>query len=372
MFRPAIQRTEVLVGMAIFSLIVLYTVSNIRIQEKSVSYDVKIKAANRMEKALIALKYERMAKAIFIDDVNDPNETGLIGQQNSYITTDEGDLDAKISVLDPNVAGMLVDMLLEANVKKGDTVAVSMTGSMPGANIALLCAIEEMELFPLLISSVGASKWGANYENFTWLDMESFLYQEGIISHVSELVSIGGGSDIGRRLSPFGRQQIVEATERNQRALIKSRSLGEAIENRMDYYKSAQSSPRYGAYINVGGGAASLGNAAASHLIPPGLTTRVNFDKFPSNGTMVQFGKQGVPVIHILNIKTLFQAYQYPFAAVPTPPIGEGVFFSSRHYSLLATSIALVTLLGMIIAIGVRSKRKIKHHLQQYEPENYA
>ena len=46
---------------------------------------------------------------------------------------------------------------------------------MPGANIAVLSAAQAMKVIPVIISSVGASQWGANQLDFTWLDMESAL-----------------------------------------------------------------------------------------------------------------------------------------------------------------------------------------------------
>ena len=38
-----------------------------------------------------------MEKGVFIDIENDPNETGLVGSAFSLITTDEGDLDSKLT-----------------------------------------------------------------------------------------------------------------------------------------------------------------------------------------------------------------------------------------------------------------------------------
>ena len=119
MFRPAIQRTGVLVIMAVISLAVFYGTSAIKVEHREPAYELKLKAAQRMAAAMQVLKDFRMAEAVFIDDVNDPNETALVGSQFTHITTDEGDLDAKISVLDPNVAAMVVDYLHRAGLKDG-------------------------------------------------------------------------------------------------------------------------------------------------------------------------------------------------------------------------------------------------------------
>ena len=58
--------------------------------------------------------------------------------------------------LDPNFAAVMVDLMNSLNIKARDTVAVLMTGSMPGANLAVLSACKAMEITPIIISSLGA------------------------------------------------------------------------------------------------------------------------------------------------------------------------------------------------------------------------
>ncbi len=371
MFRPAIQRTEVLVLMAVIALLVFYTASSLTVKIQAPAHDLKIAAAERMTRAMQLLKDSRLEAPVFMDDVNDPNETGLIGRQFTYITTDEGDLDAKISILDPNVAAMVVDYLNKAGVKAGDHVAVTLTGSMPGGNLAVVCALEEMGLKPYILSSVGASQWGANIEDFTWLDMEHTLFEAGIISFRTRAASLGGGSDIGRRLSPRGRQLILEAISRNDIELIASEDLLDAIDRRINYFTESRDLNDYTAFINVGGGAAVLGDAATARLIPPGLTRRMQFQSTRNGGVMAKFGRAGVAIIHVLNIHSMFGQFDYPYAATPTPAVGVGSFYASERYNPWTTALALLILLSMVVIIGFNSKRKIKHHLEKYEPDSY-
>jgi len=371
MFRPAIQRIEVLVAMAILSMLVFYGASSLTVKVRQPAYDQKIAAAQRMRKAMEVLKTSRGEVAIFMDNVNDPNETGLIGRQFTYITTDEGDLDAKISILDPNVAGMIVDYLIRAGVKKGDPVAVTLTGSMPGGNLAVVCALEEMGVVPHILASVGASQWGANIEEFTWLDMEKILQDSAIISFGSEAASMGGGSDIGRRLSPRGRDLIRESIARNNIDLIPSESLRDAVRRRMERFTESRGIKEYKAFLNVGGGAAVLGDATYARLIQPGLTTRMQFESMRNGGVMAKFGREGVPIIHVLNIRKMFAQFDYPYATTPTPELGTGSFYARERYNPWTTVLALVLLLSMVVIVGLNSKRKIKHHLEQYEPDSY-
>ena len=101
-FIPAIQKTSTLVVLSIISLLSFIVSINSTTIDISPSYDLKIKAARLMQESMLALKNNRMESGVFIDDENDPNETGLVGSPFSLITTDEGNLDAKLTTLDPN------------------------------------------------------------------------------------------------------------------------------------------------------------------------------------------------------------------------------------------------------------------------------
>jgi len=266
---------------------------------------------------------------------------------------------------------MIVDYLIRAGVKKGDPVAVTLTGSMPGGNLAVVCALEEMGVVPHILASVGASQWGANIEEFTWLDMEKILQDSAIISFGSEAASMGGGSDIGRRLSPRGRDLIRESIARNNIDLIPSESLRDAVRRRMERFTESRGIKEYKAFLNVGGGAAVLGDATYARLIQPGLTTRMQFESMRNGGVMAKFGREGVPIIHVLNIRKMFAQFDYPYATTPTPELGTGSFYARERYNPWTTVLALVLLLSMVVIVGLNSKRKIKHHLEQYEPDSY-
>ena len=200
-FIPAIQKTSTLLALSIIAMVGFIISLNSTKVEVSSSYDIKVKAAMNMQESMNILKSSRMVSGVFIDDENDPNETGLVGSPFSLITTDEGDLDAKLTTLDPNFAAGMVELMTQLSLQKDDTVAVLVTGSMPGANIAVLTALKSLGVIPVTITSVGASQWGANQIDFTWLDMEKILYDNNLIPNRSIAASIGGRNDMGRLLS---------------------------------------------------------------------------------------------------------------------------------------------------------------------------
>lgn len=311
-------------------------------------YKEKIRAAKLMLLMENAIKEKVTQDKTPIDRVSDPNETGLIGQEFTLITTDRGILDAKLTTLNPNFAAVVVDMLKRAGVSKGDLLAVAVTGSMPALNIAVHAAVETLGLKPVIITSVGASSWGANNPALTWLDMEALLYNKGLIHHRSVSASIGGGKDRGRGLSPEGRRLILEAIRRNQVRLIHKPTLEESIQQRMKIYHQKARGKRYAAYINVGGGLGSLGASINGELVPAGLSQRLAFQNFPVKGTMIRFGEQGVPIIHLLRIEEIAQRYELPTAPVPLPEIGMGkVYFEERHDVFIA-ALSMILLTGAL------------------------
>jgi len=373
-FIPAIQKTTTLVALSVLSLLCFLIAVNAKTINISPSYKDKVEAAQLMKQAMKILKESRMEKSVFIDIENDPNETGLVGSPFSLITTDEGDLDAKLTTLDPNFSAAVVDLMYQIDLTAGDTVAVLMTGSMPGANMAVITACEALGIHPVIITSIGASQWGANQVDFTWLDMESILYENDLIPARSIAASIGGRNDMGRLLSPAGRKLITENIAAHQLPLIRRDRLAENIQDRMELFKSVHPIGQYNAVINVGGGVASLGTSFNLKLLPPGVVTRTDISNIGRpggiEGVMAKFVKANVPALHILNIRPLIRQFNMPFAPIPIPEIGMGSLYAEERYNLFVAAVCLLIVGGSVFGVGLHSKRKIKEHLIQHEPDS--
>ena len=374
-FIPAIQKTSTLVSLSAIALVSFVISINSTTIDISPSYDMKIKAANLMKESMVELRNVRMEAGVFIDDENDPNETGLVGSPFSLITTDEGDLDAKLTTLDPNFSAGMVELMLQMNLQKEDTVAILLTGSMPGANIAVLTAANAMGLIPMVITSVGASQWGANHADFTWLDMESILFNKGLINSRSVAASVGGRNDMGRLLSPAGREIIISNIEKYNIPLIRKNRLAENIDERMKLFESFNKITNYSAMINVGGGVASLGTSFNSKLLPAGIINRsdvvnISIRDGGIEGVLAKFAKKNVPVLHVLNIKSLTEQLGMPFAPIPIPEVGSGVLYAEEKYNILIATVCLFIVCGLVFGVGYQSKQKIKEHLIDHEPDS--
>ncbi len=353
-------KSNIVLGVLSFlSLLAFIAVENGKIDSKQEWYNEKLEAAKLSQLAANHLKNYRLENGVFIDVINDPNQTALIGQEYTLVTTDRGYIEAKLSATNPNFAAIIVQLLKDAGLDDKDNVAVAMTGSFPGLNISVLAALEILNLKPIVITSVGSSNFGANDPFFTWLDMEDILYKSNIFHSKSVAASIGGGSDLGRGLSPEGRDLIISAIERNDIEFINENHLEKSIARRLEIYEEASQGKHIKAFINIGGGIASLGNTINGKLIPPGLTEFLPMRNYPVRGVIIQMGQKEIPIIHLLNVSQLTEKFGLPDSPVPLPEPGEGGIFVQKKYNVVVTAIATLFLVIVIVFVYFRER---KHH----------
>ena len=351
------RRRLILMALAVTALLLQALLESTRAPVKQRDYELKIAAAELADRAFAAVRTYRRLDSARLDLVNDPAGTGLIGPEFSLITNARGDLEAKLTSLNPNFAGLLVQFFRQAGLKSGDPVAVAVSGSFPGLNICLYAACEVMHLRPVVITSVGASMWGANSPDFTWLDMETLFFDQGIFSTRSRAATFGGGNDMGRGLSPEGRQLLQEAIERNHVPLLSSANIEDAITRRMAFYEETARGRQYRLFVNIGGGVASIGSNHSRLLIPSGLSYDLGTHNWPRKGTIVLFSEKGVPVLHLLRIAELARDHGLPVSPDYLPEPGEGEIFVRQMYRLPLVAgilVAYCLLLVMILAPEIR------------------
>lgn len=273
-------------------------------------------AMRQMETCMKELKIMRLGLGIPIDRELDPAMSGLIGVDYSDITTTLGDLRAKQTALNPRFAGLLVVWLKKIKIKEGDPVALSFSGSFPALNLAVHCACDALSLNACIISSVGASCYGANIPGFTWLDMESRLFEKGFIRSRSHYASLGGIMDTGGGLGENGINIGESAINRHGATYLREgtpRTVIVDVERRMALY-TVKELPKV--FINVGGNVTSLGWVSQAALLDNGLLIRTPACSSPQRGTIFRMFETGVPVIHLINIERLAAAYHLAIAPV--------------------------------------------------------
>ncbi len=353
MNKISIRSTGILSFLGILSIVCLLIVENTKVLSEQKWYFEKLAASELSKKAQQYIKEFRFKNGVFIDNINDPNETGLIGEEFSPISTGRGSLSIKASTTNPNFAALVIALLKESGVQKGDKVAVCMTGSFPALNISTLAALQTLETQPIIISSVTSSTWGATDPNFTWLDIERELYKKRIFKHKSIAASIGGHKDIGIALSEEGRILAAKAIKRNKLLMINEGKLKSNIKKRIDLFNTKSRSKPIKLFINVGGGVASIGSKRNSKALRAGVNKNVKLIDFPEKkGTVFYMAQKKVPILHLQNLSDLMKTYNISYDPVPIPEVGEGSLYHIQKYNLLITTsctIILAALIGVIV-----------------------
>lgn len=270
----------------------------------------------------------------------------LPGPEYSLITTTLGAKDAKRLSLHPDFAAVTVDLLREAGIRQGDRVAVNVSGSFPGLNIAALAAVSALGAEPLLISSVGASSWGATDPADTWLDMEQSLIGGGLWPWRSLAASPGGVADRGGGLSDEGLALIRAAMQRNAVPELGSRDVADGVARRLAFYRDATGLPA--ALINVGGSHVIFGSSGHARPLRQGLTTGYRPAAAPADSLAAPFLAANRPVIHYINIRRLAARYHIN---ADSPP-GSAAVFYRRTLAPPLRALAAAALITAIVLLG--------------------
>ena len=343
---PTHVSRSVHVLMAVLSLVVLFAAERFQVSHVQPHLEEKQKAATRMAMGMDVLRTYRIRHVAEVDAEIDPTESGMLGTSASTTTTTSGSLEAKRTTVNPNWAAVLVDLLYDAGVEPGDLVALGVSGSFPALNLAAFAAAEELDLEIVSIASAGASSWGANFPNYSWLRMESVLGRAGVISNHSVAASLGGVRDRALGMSATGRGHLRAAIDDSEATFLSTETKEASIETRMDTYAAAAAGRRFSAYINAGGSLVSIGPRSAKRLYRPGLISRPHARGTQVDSVMMRFLRDGVPVINLSKVVPLAERYGLPVEPVEMPRAGEGTIFERREHSRLLVAV----LLGGLIA----------------------
>jgi poly-gamma-glutamate system protein len=346
-----------MITLCLLSLLCLYIVETNKKLVQVNHYDLKLQATLKAGQAFEELKSMRKSKGIRVDKRHDPSMSGLIGREKTDITSDHGVLRSKQIALNPNLAALIVTWLQDLGLKEGDTVAIGMTGSFPSIDISTLAAVQTMKLKPLIILSSTASQWGANIPHFSILDMMADLKKKGIFDYDVLGASIGASQDQGKNLNQRGLNLILDTIKKYKYPLIKEPLVSESINKRLDIYKQASDGAKIKAYINVGGGVASIGKhfavddltadekkAILKHSLKTGPNVTLPVTLANTNSVAIRYLKQGIPVINLKNINVLAAKYNLkPWDG--SEGVGIGPLFFTPRYNLWFAAIGLVLIM---------------------------
>ncbi len=340
---------------SILAFILLQVVSPNKAKNRS---PAELSAALLMEKAMTAIVSFREQTVSQIDEIADPNRTGLIGTELSPLTTTLGQLEAKRTTTNPNFAGLIVHLLDQAGVSSGDTIAIGASASFPALVIAALAAAQAKQVIPLTILSLGASSFGANVLEFNLLDIYQLLIKEKILATFPLMISLGGEKDIGEDFPPEIRSYLLKQINASGVDYFYEPDLPENVALRMNFYQPDSLSRQIAAFINIGGSLANLGTSEKALKVKPGLNTQITDLPPPKErGVLFQMAAHHIPVIHLLNIRDLCWQYRLPWDPLPLPKAGEFVIKSpdvNDDLALWSIAVIYFLILVSLILLGRR------------------
>lgn len=296
------------------------------------------------------LKYEKGVKSDVLSNVAN---NFMIGDEWSDITSSLGSLEAKEISTNPDFAALFVRYIYEVGLKKGDRAGVIISGSFPSLAISCLAALQTTGVDAVVMSSLGASTYGANQPQVTWIDMENVLVRRGGLKYKSALVSMGAEDDSGLDLFGDGREIIMRAAERNDIDLYIPASLVESIKYRVDILSDNDIS----LLINIGGNQASMGNCSHTLGIPNGLNREMHICDDEERGVISHINETGLPFINMLNMKDLSSRYGIDGA--------PGIHYSesTNLYSSTSTNkvaISIILLAGLVPIWFLRKGKELE------------
>ncbi len=277
------------------------------------------RARQEMSNAIRILREERLNRGIPLDPMNDPNQTGIIGFESSDITSTPGELEAKRTTTNPDMAALMISFFKELGLTGGDIVVIGSSASFPSLYLASVSACEAMGLVPLSFISLMASEYGANIPEYNLLDMATTLRDQGKALYYPIGVSIGGESDSGKGI-PNGVIRRLEAQiERSGLRYFRNPSLTESTEERLGWIEKQIGDRPIKAFINIGGATANVGTDPIFLYLKPGINHISQFAPLETGGLLYAMARQGIPVIHLLYIKGLTAQNGLLWDPIPLP-----------------------------------------------------
>ncbi len=343
-------RTFSLLGILLVSVAAAWWVGRYHVSSFTRSDAAAMHAAADLAESLFEqigeLKRERQ---ITVSPAVSPPRGYLIGDDFTEMTTTLGALSAKVTATSPDFAALIAHLLITSGIDSTRTVGIVLSGSFPSLGISALAAVQTLGARAVVISSLGSSTYGANQPGATWIDMESRLFERGLLKHRSSLVTLGGENDDGGGILDEGVAAMEEAARRNGVSLYRPGTLEESIRRKTELMASSG----VDVLINIGGNQASLGSCAHALSIPNGLHREYVGCNDANRGIIVAMAAGGTPFIHLLNIKDLAVRWGIPLDPASGLARSESLYTVRRASPLAAAS--GVGIIGLLL-IGFKLK----------------
>ncbi len=268
---------------------------------------------NKVRSAQLHLTQWREQQGTATAAEQDPWGCGLIGVEWSAITTTLGDLEAKRTACNPAWAIQFRRWFQDLGLEAGDPIAIYSSASFPGLLLNAIAAAEAAQLNPLLIVSLGASTWGANHPAAPWPALEKEIRRAGFIHKQADFYTLGAGAEMGHGLSPEGEAVLHQAAEKAGIGLLLADDLQAMIALKTELLTAHQAR----LFINIGGSQANLGDAEEVLRLSRGLVPSSEANR-AGNGVIAHAMRNDIPVIHMLNIRSIANTAGIPYDSAPS------------------------------------------------------
>ena len=269
---------------------------------------------DRVRAAQLQLDEWRASEGISTPREHDPWRCGLIGLEWSGITTTLGDLASKRSACNPAWAIRFSRWFRDRGLEAGDRIAIFSSASFPGMLLNAIAAAEAMGLEPLLIVSLGASTWGANHPGAPWPLLAAELRRNGFIKESADFYTLGGGAELGHGLDTENIALLREAAIQTGVEILSAHDLAGMIDRKSELLLEYR--PRL--FINIGGSQANLGSAEEVLRLSRGPVPTSEAGR-AGNGVIAIAMQNDIPVLHMLNMRSLSSAQGIPYDSAPRP-----------------------------------------------------
>lgn len=320
--------------------------------------ELQLEAGYRTKEAMEYLKGIIIDSGIEIE-MEDLNQTGLLGPEFTELTSTPGNLGAKRTSLNPNFAALLIKWYMDIGLKPGDKIAIGTSGSFPGLVISTLVSAHVMGLDVEVIASLGASMHGATRVDFNIFDILHHLKEGGYADFDLLAVSPGGNNDNGGSTLEgvifFGTKELaLDLCNEVGVEVICYDDITKSIKRRLELY-----SDDIKLFINIGGASPNCGTSSYTLNFPSGLV--LDPPRIPvtdNRGLNYEYAARGIPIINLLNVRGLCDEYGIAYDPVPMEDIGSSGVYSKTTMNRWIISICLVVSISLVIVAYLRGRRK--------------
>jgi len=337
-------------------------------------YDKMIEASELAKEAMDGIKQYKIENGIEISE-EDFLQTGMIGSgKKTTITSTEGVLEAKRTTCNPEWAGLIVKVFAQNGIKEGDQVAMVFSGSFPALNICIMAACQTMNIDTCIMASIGASYYGANQIDCTFLDMSVYLYNQGIFNKKIDYISMGGADDIGYNFRKEDEvNEIKKRINNSGVTFLYEEDYKKNIDNRLDII--LEKTPNCKLFINCGGTVVSFGNGLNTFTESgyfngnkrSATLNEVKNRKNENEGLIQCIRKLGIDVFSLKTIKDLSEIYGLPYDPSSMPEIGSSDCFYKNKYSYAFPIIGIVLSLIFGVYFYLERKEKIDGLIEKFK-----